>query len=59
MDPVTMNLILAIAGQALNAFFTFMRLAGKSDEEIAAIYASTKEQFLANNPATLPSVATK
>jgi hypothetical protein len=40
----------------LSAYFNFMRQAGKTAEEMEALYASEKELFLKNNPANLEDV---
>ena len=40
----------------LSAYFNFMRQAGKTAEEMEALYASEMELFLTNNPENLEDV---
>ena len=53
--PVILGLI-ELGKTGLQAFFSAMRLAGKSSEEIDEMYRAEKEYFEAHPPDTLPDV---
>ena len=41
---------------ALQSYFSLMRMAGKSEAEIEAMYQTEKKEFKANPPESLPDV---
>jgi glycogen debranching enzyme len=45
-----------LAKLSLAAYFQYMRLAGKTPEEIEVIYTQAKADFEARKPADLPDV---
>ena len=51
--PIILGLI-ELAKAGLQAFFSAMRLAGKSQEEIEEIYQAEKAYFEAHPPESLP-----
>ena len=53
--PIVLGLI-ELAKTGLQAFFSAMRLAGKSSEEIDEMYQAEKAYFEAHPPDTLPEV---
>lgn len=56
MDPVIAALLVEGAKFGLQAYFTNMKLAGKSDNEINIVFAEEYAEFLANVPSDLPDV---
>ncbi len=56
MDPATSALIMEGAKLALNIYFTNAKLAGKTDEEIKAVFDTEKAKFMKNRPEGLPDV---
>ena len=56
MSPEVVAILVEGAKVGIQSYFNFMRLAGKSEEEIEEIYKSEREVFLANDPSKLPDV---
>lgn len=56
MDPATATLLVELASISLNAYFNFMKHAGKSEAEIDEAYFNSKKQFKSNKPEHLPPV---
>ena len=56
MEPIASALILVGAKLALQVYFFNMRLAGKTVEEIDAVFDSEKLKFDKNRPEYLPDV---
>ena len=54
-DPTTL-IIAEIAKAFLQAYFTQMSLAGKTEAEIDAMYKAEQVKFAANTPDKLPKV---
>lgn len=48
--------IIELAKMGLSIYFQSMRMAGKSEEEIQAMYEVEKAEFYANKPEDLPDV---
>ena len=49
-------LILELAKLTIQTYFSYMKIAGKTDEEIEEIYSEEKAKFTANKPEDLPEV---
>ena len=56
MEPIASALILEGAKLALQIYFVNMRLAGKTVEEINAVFDAEKLRFDKNRPEYLPDV---
>jgi hypothetical protein len=56
VNPMIVTGFVELAKLALQTYFQYMRVAGKSDEEIEALYTAEKSAFLARSPANLPDV---
>ncbi len=48
--------IIELGKLGLQAWFGAMRMTGKSDDEISAMYMAEKTEFYKNAPETLPNV---
>ena len=54
---MNINLILIeMAKIALQSYFNYLRIAGKTEEEIQELYIREKSEFLKNHPNKLPEV---
>ena len=49
-------LLLEGAKLAIQSYFNYMRLAGKTPEEMEEVFQKERETFLKNNPKDLPEV---
>jgi len=56
MEPIASALIMEGAKLALQVYFLNMKLAGKTVEEIKAVFDSEKAMFEKNRPEYLPDV---
>jgi len=56
MEPIASALILEGAKLALQIYFTNMKLAGKTAEEINVLFNAEKTKFDKNRPEDLPDV---
>lgn len=56
MSPEVVALLVEGAKVGLQSYFNYMRVAGKSEEEISALYEEEKRNFLENDPDKLPDV---
>lgn len=56
MSEVIIAGIIELAKMGLSIYFQSMRMAGKTQEEIEAMYEAEKAEFYTNNPDNLPDV---
>lgn len=56
LDPATISILVNGAQIALQSYFSYMRLAGKTDEEIKLQFDYQKARFDTNNPDQLVDV---
>jgi hypothetical protein len=56
MDPAVAALLVEGAKFGLQAYFTNMKLAGKTEEEINALFAAEYAEFKQKRPENLPDV---
>jgi hypothetical protein len=56
MDTTIVAALIELAKIGLNSYFSLMRLAGKTDAEIDAMFLDERTRFKANAPGTLPDV---
>lgn len=56
VDPTIALSLIEVAKSLIQGYFTLMRQAGKTEEEIDLIYDAEKEKFEQNKPGDLPDV---
>lgn len=56
MDPALAAMLIEFSKMGLQMYFQAARMAGKTEEEIEAMYQQQKAQFDANRPENLPDV---
>jgi hypothetical protein len=56
MDKQSSEMLVQASVALLQVFFTNMKLAGKSDDQIKAIYYQERAEFRENHPDLLPDV---
>jgi len=56
MDPIIVLKLIDLAVVGIQGAFSLLEMAGKTPEEIDAIYAEEKAKFQANKPEDLPDV---
>jgi hypothetical protein len=56
MDPIIAAKLIELGIVGIQGVFTLLSMAGKTPEEIDAIYAEEKVKFQANKPEKLPDV---
>jgi hypothetical protein len=56
MDQAVVSILVEGAKIATQSYFNYMRLAGKTPEEIDAMYEEEKKRFMENDPADLPDI---
>lgn len=56
MDQAVAALLVEGSKIALQSYFTYMRMAGKTPEEMMKLYTSVKAEFDAKDPDLLPDV---
>jgi len=52
----TSQVLVELAKVAVNSFFTYMKLANKTQEEIEEIFKAEERKFLLNDPSKLEDV---
>lgn len=56
MDPIIALKLIELGIAGIQGAFSLLEMAGKTPEEIDAIYAEEKAKFQANKPEDLPEV---
>jgi glycogen debranching enzyme len=56
LAPLIIAGFFELAKAALQMYLQYMKIAGKTPEEIETVYQEAKAQFLANDPHDLPDV---
>lgn len=56
MDPVIIAALVEMAKLGLNGYFNMMRVAGKTEAEIDAMFLDERTRFKLNPPDSLPDV---
>jgi hypothetical protein len=54
MDPITMAALVQLGELAIQTGLTYMKLSGKTAEEVHALFLSTQAVFEQKDPANLP-----
>lgn len=56
MDDKTVAILVEAAKISLTAYFSYLQIAGKTEEEIGVLYEQEKKAFEENIPSELPDI---